>query len=181
MDASIQLTTILEQFTDLVEPFSIDEQFIDVTGSQKLFGAPKEIARKVQQQIQKDLKVRARIGISENKVLAKMACDHFAKKNTEGIFSLKQNELEQVLWPLSIDKLYGVGSKMTKHFRNMGIRTIGHLAKMPLEHLTAKWGVPGHVLWLTANGIDASPVTRELTAGQKAIGHGMTLRGTIPA
>jgi DNA polymerase-4 len=172
---SVEITTILEAYTDLVEPYSIDEQFIDVTGSQTLFGPPLEIAKKIQQQIWTKTKVRARIGIGENKVLAKMACDNFSKKNKSGIFWLKKDELEQTLWQLPVEKMFGVGGKMASHLRNMGIRTIGQLAAVPLPRLKERWGINGHVLWMTANGEDSSPVTTTSHDGQKAIGHGMTL------
>ena len=86
LDVSLRITKILECFTDQVEPYSIDEQFMDVTGSQTLFGAPHEIAKKVQAAILKMTGVRARVGIGPNKVLAKIACDNFAKKSKTGIF-----------------------------------------------------------------------------------------------
>ncbi len=172
---SVEITNILEEYTDLVEPYSIDEQFIDVTGSQMLFGPPLEIAKKIQQEIWRSTKVRARIGIGENKVLAKMACDNFSKKNKTGIFWLKKEELEQTLWQLPVEKMFGVGGRMASHLRNMGIRTIGQLAAVPLPRLKDQWGINGHVLWMTANGDDLSPVTTASHDGQKAIGHGMTL------
>ncbi|KHF40017.1 DNA polymerase IV [Halalkalibacter okhensis] len=172
---SIEITNILEQYTDLVEPFSIDEQFIDVSGSHTLFGPPLEMAEKIQRQIWEKTKVRARIGIGENKVLAKMACDHFSKKNQSGIFWLKKEELERTLWRLPVEKMFGVGGRMASHLRNMGIRTIGQLAAVPLKRLQDKWGINGHVLSMTANGEDFSPVTTSSHDGQKAIGHGMTL------
>lgn len=175
IDTSVVISDILEQYTDLIEPFSIDEQFIDVTGSQRLFGKPIEIAKKIQDQIMLETRVRARVGIGENKILAKMACDNFSKKNESGIFWLKKEELDHTLWPLPIDKMFGIGSKMTKHLRNMGVRTIGQLANMPLDRLKKKWGVNGHVLWMTAHGEDYSPVTTKSHVRQKAIGHGMTL------
>ncbi|MDY7223272.1 DNA polymerase IV [Halalkalibacterium halodurans] len=172
---SVQITEILERFTDLIEPFSIDEQFMDVTHSQRLFGAPREIAQKVQQAIWHETGVRARIGMGESKVLAKMACDNFAKKMSSGVFHLTKERMERLLWPLPIECLYGVGRQMTKHFRNQGIRTIGQLANTSLERIKGKWGVNGHVLWLTAHGIDPSPVTPHSHDKQKGIGHGMTL------
>ncbi|MDT8861616.1 DNA polymerase IV [Alkalihalobacillus sp. MEB130] len=172
---SVEITNILEQYTDLVEPFSIDEQFMDVTGSQTLFGPPLEMAQEIQRQIWEKTKVRARIGIGENKVLAKMACDHFSKKNDSGIFWLKKEELDQTLWQLPVEKMFGVGGKMASHLRNMGIRTIGQLATVPLKRLKDKWGINGHVLSMTANGEDFSPVTTASHDRQKAIGHGMTL------
>lgn len=80
LDVSVMITELLEQYTDLVEPYSIDEQFLDITGSLTLFGSPHEIAQHIQTTIMNQTGIYARVGIGPNKVLAKMACDHFAKK-----------------------------------------------------------------------------------------------------
>ncbi|MBP3041165.1 DNA polymerase IV [Bacillaceae bacterium Marseille-Q3522] len=175
LDVSVEITSILEKFTDLVEPYSVDEQFMDVSGSRQLFGDPFVIAQKVQQNIMRETGVRARVGIGSNKVLAKMACDNFAKKNLEGIFWLKEDLIASRLWPLPIGKMFGVGNRMEKHFHQMGIRTIGQLARFPLPLLQHRWGINGHVLWNTANGIDYSPISANSHGRQKAIGHHMTL------
>ncbi|MBD1373111.1 DNA polymerase IV [Hazenella sp. IB182357] len=175
LDISLQITAILEKFSDLVEPYSIDEQFISIHGSEKLFGTPLQIAQKIQQAITSKLGLNARIGIGSNKVLSKMACDHFAKKNKTGIFYLHTQDIPNRLWPLPIESLFGVGKRMAKHLRQMGIRTIGGLAQFPLERLQRRWGINGHVLWLSANGIDPSPVRTNSFDLQKGIGHHMTL------
>ncbi|WP_110927527.1 DNA polymerase IV [Bacillus massiliglaciei] len=175
IDVSIQITNILERYTDLVEPFSIDEQFMDVTGSQRLFGDPLSMARKVQKDIMKETGLYARIGIGSNKMLAKLACDNFGKKNVSGIFELNADNLAEYLWSLPIGKMFGIGKRMEKNLLARGIGTIGSLANFPLDLLKKKWGINGHVLWMTANGLDYSPVTKASLDGQKAIGHGMTL------
>lgn len=100
IDVSVQITRIFEQYTDLVEPYSIDEQFLDVTGSQRLFGSPEEIACKVQQQIWKETGVWARIGIGPNKVLAKICCDIMAKKSASGIHRWTEETFRDEMWPL---------------------------------------------------------------------------------
>lgn len=174
IDVSIQISKIMEQFTDLVEPFSIDEQFMDVTGSQKLFGHQFEIAKKVQKQIMEDTGVYSRVGIGPNKILAKMACDNFAKKHQDGIFRLDKSNIDQ-LWKLPIENMFGVGRKMKNHLNNLGIFKIGGLAKYPLDLLKKRFGVNGEVLWQTANGIDYSPVSVKTHNQQKAVGHHMTL------
>ncbi|MCL1630543.1 DNA polymerase IV [Sporolactobacillus sp. CPB3-1] len=175
LDISLLITQILKSFTDLVEPYSVDEQFLDITGSRHLFGTSDEIARTIQKKIMKDTGVRARIGIGTNKVLAKMACDNFAKKNTAGIFRLDQNNIEKCLWPLPIRAMFSVGSHMEKHLIGMGIRTVGMLASTPVELLRKRWGINGVLLWQTANGIDSSPVTVHTYDRPKAIGHNITL------
>ncbi|BAD66357.1 MULTISPECIES: DNA polymerase IV [Shouchella] len=175
VDISLQISKILGTFTDLVEPYSIDEQFMDVTGSQKLFGPPYEIAEKVKQAIMDRFGVKARVGIGENKVLAKLACDNFAKKSSEGIYWLRKDSLDLDLWCLPIEKLFGVGRKMSVHLRNMGIRTIGQLAQTDGARIKKRFGVHGQVLWMSANGEDYSPVTRAAHARRKGYGNGMTL------
>ncbi|MBO8162346.1 MAG: DNA polymerase IV [Brevibacillus sp.] len=172
---SLQITRIFESFTDLVEPYSIDEQFLDVTGSLALFGDPLSIARQIRERVWLETGIVCRIGISENKVLAKMACDNFAKKQPQGVFWLKRNELAETLWPLPVEKLFGVGSRMKRHFHRIGVYTIGQLARLSPEVLIRRWGANGEVLWRTANGLDDSPVSPRTHATQKGIGHHMTL------
>ncbi len=172
---SLQITDILQGYTDLVEPYSIDEQHLDVTGSIRLYGSMEAIAQSIQTKIMHHTSVYTRIGISENKVLAKMACDHFAKKNASGIYTLPKERLSEVLWPLAVNKMFLVGSSMTRHLAQMGIYTIGELANTPLFKLKNKWGINGEVLWRIANGMDDSPVSPDTHMGKKAIGHQMTL------
>lgn len=184
IDVSSQITNILRTFSDLVEPYSIDEQFIDITGSLSLFGSPRQIATAIQDQIRRDTGVYARIGIGYSKVTAKMACDLWAKKNKDGLFTLTQDQLPEVLWPLPISELFMVGRRMSAHFQSMGITTIGHLARMPLSEL--KWrmrekfhkkcDIDAELYWRIANGIDDSPVNPSTyEVPPKSVGHQMTL------
>ncbi|BFH63546.1 DNA polymerase IV [Paenibacillus azoreducens] len=173
---SLHITEIYQSFTDLVEPYSIDEQHLDVTGSLQLFGSPDEIAHKIQQQVQHETGIYVRVGLSDCKVLSKIACDIFAKKIPGGIFTLDRERLSETLWPKPVNEMFMVGSRMTRHFYKMGIHTIGDLAQTPLPRLTKRWGVNGEVLWRIANGIDSSPVTpRSQLQPQKGVGHQMTL------
>ncbi len=175
LEVSVKITEILERYTDMVEPYSIDEQFMDLTGSQLLFGKPYDIAKKIQKDIMEETGVRARCGIGPNKVLAKIACDNFSKKNHEGIFELSEANMQQEMWPLPIGAMFGIGSRMENHLRRLGISTIGRLACYPLELLKKRWGINGQVIWETANGLDSSPVSLHSHSSQKAIGHAMTL------
>jgi DNA polymerase-4 len=180
---SLQITDIYKTFTDLVEPYSIDEQFIDVSGSSSLFGSPIEIAKAMQHQVRQATGVRIRVGISENKILAKMACDNFAKTNKDGIFTLPQKDIADILWPLPVNKMFMVGSRMMNHFMKMGIHTIGDIAKIALPKfktmLRTRFGkqsdIQAEQYWRIANGIDDSPVTLDTHDTQKSIGHQMTL------
>lgn len=175
LDVSIQITNTLSRFTNLVEAYSIDEQFLDVTASTRLFGEPFAMAQSIRSTIMNEFGINARVGIGPNKVLAKMACDHFSKKNKNGIFQLDSSNMQQQLWPLPIGKMFGVGSRMNRHLQGMGIFTIGQLAKFPVDLLKKRWGINGQLLWQIANGIDHSPVTVNTHDQQKAIGHHMTL------
>ena len=166
---------ILEHYTSTVEVFSIDELFLDMTGSIGLLGDPHDIAKAIQQEIENATGIFVRIGIAPNKILAKMACDAFAKKNQSGIFELNADNMQQAMWPLPVSKLFGVGSKMEKHLMRLGIQTIGQLARFPIETLRKRWGINGEVLWRLANGIDDAPVSPGTHTYQKAVGHRMTL------
>ncbi|RXZ77987.1 DNA polymerase IV [Paenibacillaceae bacterium] len=175
IDVSMHINDILESFSDLVEPYSIDELFIDCTGSMHLFGnSIEDVARQIQNKIMIETGVFARCGIGENKVIAKLCCDMIAKKNKNGIFQLHKDELDKHIWSNPIRDMWGIGSRMEKHLLRMGIRTIGDLAKTPIKRLS-KWGVNGQVIWRVANGYDDSPVTPGTHSNQKVIGNGMTL------
>lgn len=172
---SMHITAIYQQYTDLVEPYSIDEQHLDVTGVLHQYESVEQLAMQIQQHVLRETGVRIRFGIGENKVLSKMACDHFAKKNKSGIFILHKEELERTLWPLPIGKMFMVGRRMNQHLRRLGIETIGQLARAPLATLSRRWGINGEMLWRIANGYDDSPVSPLTHHVQKGIGHHMTL------
>ncbi|RUT48585.1 DNA polymerase IV [Paenibacillus anaericanus] len=176
IQVSMQIKRIIESFTDLVEPYSIDELFADVTGSLHFYNNdPFELARHIQNRISVETGVFARAGIGENKVIAKLCCDMIAKKNSEGIFFLKKDELDQHIWHKPTRDMWGIGSRMETHLYKMGIHTIGDLAHTPLFKLRNKWGVNGEVIWRVANGMDDSPVSVSTHHMQKDIGNGMTL------
>lgn len=184
IDVSLQITKIYQSFSDLVEPFSIDEQFIDVTGSLHLYGSAEELAKSIQAKVMNETGIWTRVGISSTKVLAKTSCDNFAKKNKSGIFTLNKEDLPSTLWKLPVSEMYLIGSRMTTHFARMGLFTIGEVANTPLGVLKQKMrlrmgknsDIQAELYWRIANGIDDSPVTpNTLLNAQKAIGNMMTL------
>jgi len=172
---SIEITEIALQFSPLVEPFSIDELFIDTKGTEKLFGSSVDVAYKFREQVEKELGILCSIGVAPNKLLAKICCDAEAKKSANGIAKWSLDEVTDKLWPRPIRDLFGVGSRMERNFRNMGITTIGTLAQYPLELLKKRFGLMGEVYYLSANGIDNSPVTPHSHDDIKGIGHSITL------
>jgi nucleotidyltransferase/DNA polymerase involved in DNA repair len=184
IDVSLMITQIYKEFTDLVEIFSIDEQFMDVTGSLPLFGDPVTIAHAIQQKVFKQTGVRVRVGIGPNKMLAKLATDIWAKKNDSGIFTLRAEDVEEKLWKEPVNKMFGVGSRMTGHFARLGMHKIEDIARTPLPRLKEKFrqrfgkqsDIHAEVMWRTANGLDDSPVTPgTFLTPPKSIGHMMTL------
>jgi DNA polymerase-4 len=182
---SLQITGIYRTFTDLVEPFSIDEQFLDLTGSSNLFGSPIELAKQIQRKVMMETGVYVRAGTSSTKILAKTACDNFAKKHPEGIFVLPIEKIAEILWTLPIHQMYMVASRMTQHLMMMGIQTIGDLARRDLgklkQQMRAKFGkqsdIKAEYYWRIANGIDDSLVKPGGSYGeQKSIGAGRALQ-----
>jgi nucleotidyltransferase/DNA polymerase involved in DNA repair len=177
INVSLKITEILGTFTDRIAPYSIDEQFLDMTGCQKLFGPPEKMAGLIIKKVKEETGINCRVGSGENPLQAKMACDRFAKKNKEGFFRLSHENYAYYTWPLPIRDLFGVGFRMERNFFNIGIRTIGHLAALPREDLKRRWGVNGEVLWLNAHGIDYSTVEPwgDAKDSRKSVGHSVTL------
>lgn len=172
---SVKITETLSRFTDRLVPYSIDEQFMDMTGCEKLFGSPQEMARSIIREVGEETGVRCRAGIGENPLQAKMACDCFAKKNGEGIFRLNSRTFPECTWPLPARSLFGVGVCMERNLYRMGVRTIGHLAGLSRESLKRRWGINGEILWLNAHGIDYSTISPGLAESRKGVSYSMTL------
>ena len=152
---SEQIMEIFHRYTPDVEAISLDEAFVDVTGSQKLFGTAEEIGRTIKQSIYDELQLTASVGLAYNKFLAKLASD-LDKPN--GFFIVTPDDLQEKIWPLSIRRMMGVGHKTADVLERMGVRTIGQLAVMDrglLEHILGKAGGQMHEL---ANGVDHRPV-----------------------
>jgi len=175
IEVSMKITEVLSQFSDRVFAYSIDEQFIDMTGCEKLWGTPGEMAGAIIKKIWQLTGVKARVGIGENLLQAKMACDCFAKKSELGIFELSHENYPVHVWPLPVNELFGVGTRMERNLKYIGIRKIGHLAGFSREKMKQRWGVNGEVLWLNANGIDYSTIEVMKEEERKSVGHSMTL------
>ena len=175
VQASARILEIAREFSPLVEPFSIDEMYIDTKGTERIFGSSIDVARKFQKRVWEDVGVPCSIGIAPNKLLAKVCCDVEAKHNQEGIACWTIEDVSVKMWNRPIRDLYGIGRRMERTLKSMGITTIGTLAQYPPELLKKKFGVLGEVYHLSANGIDNSPVTPETLDDVKGIGHSITL------
>lgn len=152
---SAAFMNILKEYSDVVEQYSIDEAFIDLTTTCHLFGTPEEVAEQIKNRIRDELGFTVNVGISQNKLLAKMASDF---KKPDRVHTLYPEEIQEKMWPLPVSDLFFVGRATTQKLFSMGIRTIGELAKSDPAWLKAVLKKQGEVVWGFANGIDFSPV-----------------------
>jgi nucleotidyltransferase/DNA polymerase involved in DNA repair len=167
--ASERMLSVLLEFTDLVEQVSIDEAFLDVTGSARLLGSGVEIARKIKARIFQDQHLTASVGVAANKFVAKVASD---LRKPDGLVVVEPGQEEAFLAPLEIRRLWGVGEKTEAQLHRIGIREIGRLARLDRADLIRRLGKSGEHLWQLAHGIDGRVVSPE--EGFKSIGHEIT-------
>lgn len=146
---------ILRQYSDKVEQYSIDEAFVDMTGTQLLFGPPVIAATAVKDEIRRTLGFTVNVGISDKKLLAKMASDF---EKPDRVHTLYAKDMKEKMWPLPVRDLFLVGSASEKKLRSIGIRTIGDLAAADLKTLQALLKKHGEIIWNFANGRDLSLV-----------------------
>lgn len=158
VEASRHFVAMLRQFSPTVEQYSIDEAWVDMTGTRRLYGDPCLAAEKMREKIWQELGFTVNIGISCNKLLAKMAGD-FEKPNK--VHTLFPEEMEIKLWPLPVRDLFLIGSATEKKLKRMGIYTIGDLAHAEQTDLRRKLGKHGETIWHFANGRSADAVTPE--------------------
>lgn len=167
---SAAFMNILKEYSDVVEQYSIDEAFIDMTTTCHLFGTPEEVAEQIKNRIRDELGFTVNVGISQNKLLAKMASDF---KKPDRVHTLYPEEIQEKMWPLPVSDLFFVGRATTQKLFSMGIRTIGELAKADSAWLKAVLKKQGEVVWGFANGIDFSPVISQ-PAPNKGYGNSTT-------
>ncbi|MDR6722495.1 DNA polymerase-4 [Paenibacillus amylolyticus] len=165
---------IAYNYTPLLEATSIDECYLDITGS-KQFGTPMEIAASIQDRIREELGLPCSIGIAPNKLLAKMASD---LKKPNGISILRMRDVPKILWHRPCNELFGIGKKTAEKLKKIGIETIGQLAHSDERMLRDLFGINGTWLKNSAKGINHSPVQAEREAN-KSIGHTTTLPADI--
>ncbi|WP_413377176.1 DNA polymerase IV [Paenibacillus taichungensis] len=171
---SKEFMKIAYSYTPLLEATSIDECYLDITGSRQ-FGTPLEIAESIQTRIRDELGMPCSIGIAPNKLLAKMASD---LKKPNGISILRMRDVPQILWHRPCNEMFGIGKKTAEKLKKLGIETIGQLAKSDERMLTDVFGINGSWLKNSANGINHSAVQAEREAN-KSIGHTTTLPADI--
>ena len=163
---------ICGEYTDLQEPYGIDESWLDVTNSCSLKGDGYQIAQEISNRMKKELGITVSVGVSFNKIFAKPGSDY---KKPDAITTMYESEFRMKAWELPVSDLLYVGRSTNKKLESLGIRTIGGLAQMDEKILQSRLGKMGAVLWAFANGYDDSPVKRENTSAPiKSIGNSTT-------
>ncbi|MHC4991186.1 MAG: DNA polymerase IV, partial [Planctomycetota bacterium] len=150
-EASQRVFQILESFTPLVEPLSIDEAFLDVTGCRRLHGTPRQIAETIKRRIREELGVTASVGLAPNKFLAKLASD---MDKPDGLTVIAPDEIEQTLEELPISRMWGVGPATERKMRDLGVETFGDLQRYPAQALESCFGVHARRMSALARGLD---------------------------
>ncbi|WP_304016491.1 DNA polymerase IV [Fenollaria timonensis] len=168
---------IYYSYTNQVEPFGLDECWLDVTGSEKLFGSGETIAHEIKERIKKELGITVSIGVSYNKIFAKLGSD---LKKPDAVTVISKNDFKEIVWPLSTDAIIGIGSKTKKKLMYMNINTLGELAKTDVNLLKRKLGIRGLYLWQYANGYDTSEVCDYYHRDKiKSISRGVTTKADL--
>lgn len=163
---------IFSDYTDRIEDFGIDESWLDVTESTSLFGDGETIARTIQERVYREVGLTCSIGVSFNKIFAKLGSDY---KKPMGLTIITKENYQEVVWPLSVDQLLYVGRATIQKLHYMGIHTIGDLALSKYGQIKQSLGKWGEYLWLFANGKDQSSVaTFDYRFPIKSIGNGIT-------
>ncbi len=165
---------IYASYTDMIEPFGIDESWLDVTSSVRLFGSGAEIADKIRREVKSRLGITVSVGVSFNKIFAKLGSDY---KKPDAVTVIGRDNFRDIVYPLPVGALLFVGSKTAQGLAAMGIRTVGDLAQSDSELLKMRFGKSGEMIKKYALGEDDSPVLRQSEqAEQKSIGNGFTFK-----
>lgn len=174
---SRMINDIYLRFTDMVEPFSVDESWLDVTASRQLFGTGREIADTIRQTVKKELGLTLSAGVSFNKIFAKMGSDY---KKPDATTVITRENFRNILWPLDIREMFFVGKATANKLHEYGIKTIGELAVSDKKMISSMLGRQGGVIHDYANGLDTTPVLRfDQLEKVKSIGNGTTFRRNL--
>lgn len=172
VEYSKMVREIYGEYTDQVEPFGLDECWLDVTGSRRLFGDGKTIADTIRGRIRDELGLTVSVGVSYNKIFAKLGSD---MKKPDATTVITREEFREKVWPLPVGDLLYVGRATRTKLKRFGVNTIGDLAAVPQRYLSQLLGKNGITLWEFANGLDTSPVSNIGAKSMiKSIGNGTT-------
>ena len=167
-----EVRRVYERYTDLIEPFGIDECWLDVTGSRRLFGDGVTIANRLRNEIKNELDLTISVGVSFNKIFAKLGSD-LKKPDATSVISAER--FKEIVWPMEVESLLGVGMATSKKLHSLAVFTVGDLAAVDPEVLRLKLGKNGVLLWHFANGEENSAVLKSgYTERPKSIGRSTT-------
>jgi len=170
---SERVNKIYSEYTDLVEKFGIDESWLDVTGSQRLFGSGEEIADTLRRRIRGEIGITISVGVSFNKVFAKLGSDY---KKPDATTVISRENFRDIVYPLPVSDLLFVGKKTREALSKLNIKTIGDLAESDCERLKRILGKSGEMIYHYARGEDDSPVDPHSHDEVKSVGNGMTFK-----
>lgn len=172
VDFSGRARAIYSEYTDMVEPFGIDECWLDVTGSSLLFGTGEEIAHNIRERIKSEIGVTISVGVSFNKIFAKLGSD---LKKPDAVTVLSKENFKEKIWDLPADSLIGVGKATMRTLERIGLKTIGDVARCKTRILELELGKNGLELWKAVNGYDTTPVLKtDSLPKAKSFSHGTT-------
>ena len=170
------LIKILGDYTPDVEQYSIDEAFLDMTGTEALFGPPLTVAHTIRRRVKRELGFTVNVGVAPNRLLAKMASDF---EKPDRVHTLYKYEIETKMWPLPVGDLFGVGPSAAKKLNSFGICTIGDFARLDRETATRMFGSRGETLWNYANVRETDPVTKQ-GSRDNSYGNSVTMPQDLP-
>ena len=157
-EVSAQIRAVFQEYTDLIEPLSLDEAFLDVTDNKRGIEMAVDCAREIKRRIKEETGLTASAGVSYCKFLAKIASDW---RKPDGLFTIHPDRAQAFIAQLDVQRIWGVGKKTAEHLHRMGVFTGGDLRRLSLQHLTQEFGKMGRVFYDFARGIDERPVVSE--------------------
>lgn len=172
---SLEITLLFREFVPLeaIHVYSIDESWLKLDGTEKTYGDKIQLARRIKSELKTRFGLPSSMGIGPNMFLAKVAMDVEGKK--KGLVEWTYQDIEEKLWPIKLEDCWGIGSRIARHFKRIGISTMGDLAQLPLNYLERKFGIMGSQLYYHARGVDLSKVEGHYKDKHKSMGRGITL------
>jgi len=173
---SVAVNNIYRDYTDLIEPFGIDESWLDVTASKRIFGSGVEIADTIRKRVREELGITVSVGVSFNKVFAKLGSDY---KKPDATTVISRDNFREIVFPLSASDLLYVGKRTAYELSKIGVKTIGQLASMSPDFLERKFGKLGKMLHVYSNGFDDSPVCNNVHEDTKSVSNSFTFKHNL--
>jgi len=168
---SNEFMAVIRNYSPVIERYGIDEAFLDYTGCERLLGPAEDTAHEIRERVKRETGLTVSVGVSYNKLLAKMGSDY---KKPDAVTVISEKNFQEMVWPLPVKDLIFVGRQTARKLADMSIFTIGQLAATPLKVLKERFGVNGALLWMNANGMDDSSVVNR-PEPVKGIGNSSTL------